>query len=231
MEITPRKLRNYLFGSVIVFFILTIVLSVVQPNKAVHALPSGLHSPILALELAFTPQEIIGILGEFDTLVGQSARSGFFLGTHIDTFYIIAYFLSYFLLTVLMVYRQNASRWWIFSSLAILLLTAVADLLENNALFQILLTPGEALLETPLEHLIVFTRLKWIALGISGIIPAILLRREGRKGPSFILMATFAFAVLSLRHRMAIEIMMLFLAFFWAFLLVKLLPLKNRWWE
>ena len=230
MEITPRKLRNLLFGSVIMFFLLTIVLSLVQPNKAVHSLPPGLHSPILALELAYTPQEIIGILGEFETPAGQAARSGFFLGTHIDTLYIISYFLSYFFLTTLLVYRQGSAPRWIFANFAILILAAGADFMENNALFQILLTPGEALLETPIEQLIVFTRLKWIALGLSGIIPAILLRREGRKGPSFILMTTFAFSILSLRHRVALEVMMLFLAFFWAFLFIKLLPIKNRWW-
>ena len=59
----------------------------------------------------------------------------------------------------------------------------------------------------------------------------VLLRREGKRGLSFILTAAFAFGALGVLKQYAIELMTIFLAFFWAYLLVKLLPLKNRWWQ
>lgn len=130
-----------------------------------------------------------------------------------------------------MILRHDKSWLWTLLTAGFIFGTAGADVMENLALFRILDTGTESLVELHLDQLIVFTRVKWILLGASGLPAAILLRQEMRRGPSFILTAAFAFGVLGILKQYAVEMMTLFLAFFWVYLFIKLLPLKNRWWD
>ena len=223
-------LRTLLFVSVCAFFALTVALALVQPMKPVHVLQPGINSPIIGLEMAFHPFEIWNIIGDPQTLAGQKARAGFTLGTWIDFGYILAYSLCYILLTALLVYRQQAHRGLLVFGVAAIAIAAAGDIAENLALFRILDTGTESLIETHMTNLVLSTRLKWIFLGVAGIPAIILFRREGRRGPAFILTTAFALGVLGVLKQYAVEIMSLFLAFFWVYLFVKLLPLKNRWW-
>jgi hypothetical protein len=224
------RLRNLLLASVIALLVLSIVLAVVNPAKPVKKLQPGIHLPIIGLEMAWTPAEVWDILGDPQSDSGQNARRAFALSTWLDFGYILFYSLSYLFLNLLLIHRQGVGRGWIILSVAFIAVTALGDILENRAIFRILDSGTQSLAAEDVDALVVFTRLKWLFLGISGLPAAVLLRREGKRGLSFILTAAFAFGALGVLKQYAIELMTLFLAFFWAFLLIKLLPLKSRWW-
>ena len=126
--------------------------------------------------------------------------------------------------------RQSAHRGLLIAGTAFILVTAFADVMENLAIFKILQTGTLSLVDMHIDQLIVFTRIKWIFLGLAGLPAVIMFRKEGRRGPAFILTAAFAFGAMGLMKQYAVEVMTLFLAFFWVYLFVKLLPLSNRWW-
>lgn len=224
------RFRNFLLGAVAVFLILSLVLTLVQPTKPVTALPAGVNTPIVGLEMALNPAQVWNVLGDPQTSEGQKMRAAFDLGTRIDFAYIVSYSLAYLFLTLLLVRRQTASHGWLYLAISFIAVTAFTDVLENRAIFNILGAGTLSLVDSHMDELIVFTRVKWLFLGLSGIPASILMRREGRRGPSFLLTAAFAFGALGIFKQYAVEMMTLFLAFFWAYLFIKLLPLKNRWW-
>lgn len=224
------RLRNALFASVVALLILSVVLAIVHPPKPVRAMQPGLNMPVVGLELAWTTQEIWDILGDPQSDAGQKSRAAFFLGTWLDFGYITVYSLAYLFLNLLLIHRHGAAKGWIYLSIILVAVTAVGDVIENMAIFNIIEAGTESLAEQHLPQLIVFTRIKWLFLGLAGLPASVLLRREGRRGLSFVLTAAFAFAALGVLKQYSIEIMTLFTAFFWAYILIKLLPLKNRWW-
>ncbi len=224
------RLRTALFISICGFFALTVTLVVVQPTKPALVMQPGVNSPIIGLEMALSPYEIWNVIGDPQTIKGQKIRAGFTLGTWIDFGYIMAYSLCYLFLTWLLAFRHRAHWGWLLVTALLVLGTAASDILENLAIFKILNTGTEALIDLHIDQLIVFTRLKWLLLGLQGLPAVMLFRKEGRRGPSFLLTAAFAFGALGIMKQYAPEIMTLFLAFFWVYLFVKLLPLKNRWW-
>lgn len=225
------KLRNLLMASTIALLISSIVLALVHPAKPVKALQPGINMPVVGLELAWTTAEVWDILGDPQTDAGQEARRAFALGTWLDFGYIVCYSLAYLFLNLLLIHRHHAGRTWLFVSVIIIGITAFGDVMENRAIFRILDSGTQSLAAEHVDALVVFTRLKWLFLGINGLPAAVLLRREGKRGLSFVLTAAFAFGALGVLKQYAIELMTLFLAFFWAYLIVKLLPLKNRWWS
>jgi hypothetical protein len=225
------KLRNLLLGSVIALLLSSIALALVHPAKPVKALQHGVNTPVVGLQMAWNTQEVWDILGDPQTDAGQEARRAFALGTWLDFGYILCYTAAYLFLSLLLIHRHAAGRMWIFSSVAIIAVTAFGDVMENLAIFRILDSGTQALAAEHVDALVVFTRLKWLFLGINGLPAAVLLRREGKRGLSFVLTAAFAFGALGVLRQYAIELMTLFLAFFWAYLFIKLLPLKNRWWQ
>lgn len=225
-----HRIRTALFVSVCAFFILTVVLTLVNPTKPVRALQPGVNSPIIGLEMALQPYEIWNIIGDPQTQNGQKARAGFMLGSYVDFGYIAAYMLCYIFLTWLMVTRHSASRSLLYAAVLFALITGVADVMENIAIMRILDAGTESLIEQHMTLLVLSTRVKWIFLGLAGLPAVALFRREAKRGPAFILTAAFAFGALGVMKQYSVEIMTLFLAFFWVYLFVKLLPLKNRWW-
>lgn len=225
-----HRIRTALFISVCAFFILTIALTLVNPTKPVRAMQPGVNSPIIGLEMALQPYEIWNIIGDPQTQNGQKSRAAFMLGTYIDFAYIAAYMLCYLFLTWLMVARHSASRLLLYAAALFALITGAADVMENIAIMRILDVGTESLIEQHMTLLVLSTRVKWIFLGLAGLPAVALFRREQKRGPSFILTAAFAFGALGIMKQYSVEIMTLFLAFFWVFLFVKLLPLKNRWW-
>ncbi|MBN8221557.1 MAG: hypothetical protein J0L53_11575 [Spirochaetes bacterium] len=224
------RLRTALFVSICGFFALTVALVVVQPTKPALVMQPGVNSPIIGLEMALSPYEVWNVIGDPQTTTGQKIRAGFTLGTWIDFGYILAYSLCYLFLTWLLVSRHGVSWVWTLVTAVLVLGTAGADVLENLAIFKILNTGTESLVDLHIDQLIVFTRLKWLLLGVQGLPAVMLFRKEGRRGPAFLLTVAFAFGALGIMKQYAPEVMTLFLAFFWVYLFVKLLPLKNRWW-
>jgi len=225
------KLRNLLLGSVIALLISSIVLAIVHPAKPVKKMQPGVNMPVVGLEMAWTTAEVWHILGDPQTDAGQQARRAFALGTWLDFGYIFFYSAAYLFLNLLLVHRHAAGRVWVIISAVVISITAFGDVMENQAIFRILDSGTQSLAAEHVDALVVFTRLKWLFLGISGLPAAVFLRREGKRGLSFILTAAFAFGALGVLKQYAIELMTIFLAFFWAYLFVKLLPLKNRWWS
>lgn len=228
---TNDKLRNLLLASVVAMLVSSIVLTIVHPTKPVKALQPGINLPVIGLEMAWTSTEVWDILGEPQSDAGQESRRAFALGTVLDFGYILFYSLSYLFLNLLLVYRHNAGRAWIVVSVFFIAVTAFSDVMENLAIFGILDSGTQSLASDAVDRLVVFTRLKWLFLGLSGLPASVLMRREGKRGLSFVLTAAFAFGALGVLKQYAIEMMTLFLAFFWAYLFVRLLPLKNRWWS
>lgn len=226
-----HKLRTALLIAVGAFFALTVALTVVNPTKPINTLQPGVNSPIIGLEMALQPYEIWNIIGDPQTLKGQKARSAFMLAHYIDFGYIVAYVLCYILLTWLMVARHDASRALLYTAVIAAIITGIADVFENLAIMRILESGTESLIEPHMTQLVLATRIKWIFLGISGLPVVALFRREQRRGPAFILTAAFAFGALGILKQYAVEIMTLFLAFFWVFIFIKLLPLRNRWFD
>lgn len=226
---TNFPLRRALFISVCAFFALTVALTIINPTKPVTALQPGVNSPIIGLEMALTPNQIWNIIGDPQSLEGQKSRAAFALGTWVDFGYILAYSLCYFFLTALMAIRQSANRGLLIAGAMLILITAFSDVMENLAIFRILGTGTESLVDLHIDQLIVFTRIKWVFLGLSGLPAVIMFRKENRRGPAFILTAAFAFGAMGILKQYAVEMMTLFLAFFWVYLFVKLLPLQNRW--
>lgn len=224
------RMRTALFVSICCMFILTIVLAIVNPTKPVIAMQQGINSPIIGLEMAWNSYQIWNLIGDPQTLAGASARAAFALGTWIDFGYIFAYSMCYLFLNVLLMIRHNVHRGFMFAIAAVIALTAIADVIENSAIFKILEMGSESLIEPYVNELVVFTRVKWLLLGMAGLPAVALFRREQRRAPAFILTVVFALGGLSVVKPYAPEIMTLFLAFFWVYLFMKLLPLKNRWW-
>lgn len=223
-------MRRGLFVSVCAFFALTVALTIINPTKPVTALQPGVNSPIIGLEMALNPTQIWNIIGDPQSVEGEKSRAAFALGTWVDFGYILAYSLCYFFLTALMAFRQSAHRGLLIAAIICILITAFADVMENLAIFRILQTGTLSLMDLHIDQLIVFTRIKWIFLGLAGLPAVIMFRKENRRGPAFILTAAFAFGAMGIVKQYAVEVMTLFLAFFWVYLFVKLLPLHNRWW-
>lgn len=225
------KLRNLLLANLVAMLVASVVLTIVHPAKPVKALQPGMNLPVVALEMAWTTDEVWSILGEPQSDAGQESRRAFALGTTLDFGYILFYSLAYLFLNLLLIHRHGAGRIWVVLSVFFIAVTAFGDVMENLAIFNILDSGTQSLASDAVDRLVVFTRVKWLFLGLSGLPAAVLLRREGQRGLSFVLTAAFAFGALGVLKQYAIEMMTLFLAFFWAYLLVRLLPLKNRWWS
>ena len=226
-----NRWRNLLLGSIVALLLSSVALAIVHPAKPVKAMQPGINMPVVGFEMAWTTAEVWDILGEPQSEAGQQARQAFALGTWLDYGYIAFYSLAYLFLSLLLIHRHNAGRSWIIVSVVVIGVTAFGDVMENRAIFRILDSGTQSLAAEHVDTLVVFTRLKWLFLGINGLPAAVLLRREGKRGLSFILTAAFAFGALGVLKQYAIELMTIFLAFFWAYLFVKLLPLKNRWWS
>jgi hypothetical protein len=160
------RLRNALFASVVALLILSVVLAIVHPPKPVRAMQPGLNMPVVGLELAWTTQEIWDILGDPQSDAGQKSRAAFFLGTWLDFGYITVYSLAYLFLNLLLIHRHGAAKGWIYLSIILVAVTAVGDVIENMAIFNIIEAGTESLAEQHLPQLIVFTRVKWLFLGL-----------------------------------------------------------------
>ncbi|MCX7633646.1 MAG: hypothetical protein N2Z22_09980 [Turneriella sp.] len=226
-----RTLHRLLLFTTLAFLILSLILAAVHPAKPVHNLQSGLNLPVVGLELAWTADEVWDIIGDPQEAAGQEARRAFALGTTLDFLYILSYALAYFFLNGFLIVRHGKNRRWLVVSGVLVVLAAVGDVIENVAIFRIIDSPTRALAADHVDLLVVATRAKWLMLGLAGLPAAVLLREEQKRGPSFLLMTSFALAVIGIVRPLAIELMTLFLSFFWVYLFIRLLPSKMAWWQ
>jgi hypothetical protein len=144
--------------------VLTVVMLRVFPQAPVRANPSGFVSPVVAFELAGTPEDVAGILGDPGTEARAEAVRKMDRGNQIDFAFMIAY-AAFHVGIALLLAAHGLVRGAVLATL--LLLAAVmapADALENRELLFLSHADPSPAMTAALAHLRLFTLIKWYAI-------------------------------------------------------------------
>lgn len=220
--------------SVLIFLVLTIVITFINPPKPAVKLPPDLFTPIVALELAETPQEVFAIIGDTPD---NNFRTRFFWGTIFDFLYILSYLAAYFILGKTLKKNNALQASQFYGLMVVLFVLAISDFLENYFILNLLQMPylkmtGESTSHQLIETIFWLGRttyLKWGTLGLASGIMAAGLVRYGKRKVAILFAAAFAASLVGLFFRSSIELMMLALGGAWPWVFVKTLPLKAPW--
>lgn len=147
---------------------LSIVLLRVQPNR-MGELPRGMVTPVLALELARTPDEVEKAFGAEASTEREAWRTRMVRATWIDFGLLAAY--GTFLAGVALELARRGSR-VARAGIVLAPLAACADVAEDAALLTIFANLGSSY-EGALGWLAIFTWVKWFALAgyFASIVP------------------------------------------------------------
>jgi hypothetical protein len=183
------------------------VFQVVNPKAPVHANPPGFRDPVAGFELAGTPDDVFGILGRPGEAARAEAVRRMEAGTRLDFLFLLAYPAFHVGIALLLGARGTAPRPAVAALVALSVVMALGDALENRQLLRLAGTVEPAAMAGDLLRLRAFTLAKWYALFAASAIVAVLVRREAGwwrwSAPFFGLGALLGFA--SAVHLPAIE--------------------------
>lgn len=226
-----RVIRGLIFSGAILAGLI-IVQGLINPKKAATQLPAGFRTPILALELAETPQEVEDIAGPL--LEENSTRAAFRTGIYYDFFFILSFtFFQLFLVSGLAVRRMLPETVW-FWTCWLIVLAGLADYFEDYFLLGILNTPSGELSVVHFFDLRLATLVKWLLLAaVSGAI-ARGLWHYGGKFRRFVAGLFFVSGLGGLATalwRPAVELQSVLMGLGWLLVWARSLPVKNPWWR
>jgi hypothetical protein len=163
----PPRLKRWTWAGLCVIA-LSIVLLRVQPNR-MGELPRGMVTPVLALELARTPDEVEKAFGSEGSTEREAWRTRMVRATWIDFGLLAAY--GTFLAGVALELARQGSR-VARAGIVLAPLAACADVAEDAELLTIFANLGSSY-EGSLGWLAIFTWVKWFALAgyFASIVP------------------------------------------------------------
>jgi hypothetical protein len=177
---------------------LSVVMTVRGPGAPVVANPPGIRAPVLALELAATPDEVFRIIGPPGDPARPAAVAAMRAVTHPDFVFLLAYSTFYAGIFALLHARSAGPTWLAPVGWALAATLAVADALENVEILRLLDAADATAMGPALAALRPFTLLKWNAIFAASALLAPWTWRIGVGwrvgGPAFALAAVAGFA-------------------------------------
>jgi hypothetical protein len=160
--------------------VLFVGFQLVNPRRAVVANTPGFADPVAGFELASEPEHVLGILGPPGDPARAETVRRMKLGTRLDFLFLVAYPAFYVGLALVLVAHGVMSRAVGAVVVALAVMMAVGDALENRELLRLADTLDPAAMRPALARLRVCTLLKWHALfGASVLLAAFLARLPG----------------------------------------------------
>jgi hypothetical protein len=155
------------------------VTTAVAPRAPARENTPGFANPVAAFELASRPEHVFGILGRPGSAERGEVAMRMGLATRIDFFFLLAYPMIYVGIARLLAARGQLARGMSGVLVALAVVMALADALENVQLLRLIdeVDPGRML--PILARLRVFTLFKWYALyAASGLVAAYVWRER-----------------------------------------------------
>lgn len=143
---------------------LAIAMFAVMPKAPVHRNVDGLGGAVIGFELARTPEDVFGIVGEPGDSRRPVAVAAMDRTNQIDFFFMVAYPALSFAIAALLVARSAAPRALLGFVGLLAIAMFVGDLTENLQLLTLSHLTAAPAMERPLAWLRVATHLKWLAL-------------------------------------------------------------------
>jgi hypothetical protein len=173
---------------------LSIVLQVVFP-RAMGPLPPGLHTPVLALEIARSPDELETMFGAPRSPERAQWIAAVDRGNQLDFLFILVY--GAFLILCARAFETRRPPLARFA-IALALVAAAGDAVENGCLFAITSRLGSDY-AGPLSMLIMATWLKWLSIAtcLALLAPSLLVRGRWGKLTGWLAAATLPIALLA----------------------------------
>ncbi len=144
--------------------VLTAVFLAILPSKPVHENLPGFGNPLVGFELASTPEQVFGILGRPGEPARAEAVRRTDLGNRIDFLFMIAYPAMFAGIALLFAAHGALAPRLRAVVLALAVVMALGDALENRELLTLSGTADAAAMLPALARLQVFTRVKWYAI-------------------------------------------------------------------
>jgi len=191
-------------GAVLALFL---VFQFVNPRHAVVTNTPGFRDPVAGFELASSPADVLGILGQPGNPGRADAVRGMRGGLYLDFLFLLAYPTFYVGIVVLLLARGALARGVAAAVIGLAVVMLTGDALENLQLLRLTETVDPVAMAAPLARLRVFTLAKWWALFAASALLVPALWRHGGSGrwsaSFFALAAGLGFA--SVVHLPAIE--------------------------
>jgi len=179
----------------------------VNPRHAVVSNTPGFRDPVAGFQLASSPTDVLGILGQPGDPGRADAVRGMRAGTYLDFLFLLAYPTFYVGIVVLLAARGALARGVAAAVIGLAIVMVAGDALENLQLLRLTETVDPGAMAAPLARLRVFTLAKWWALFAASALLVPALWRHGGSGrwsaPFFALAEGLGFA--SVVHLPAIE--------------------------
>ena len=151
---------------------LTVWMLAVFPQAPVRANPDGFTSPVVAFELAATPDDVAGILGEPGTDARAAAAARMDRGNRIDFAFMVTY-AAFHAGIALLLAAHGLVRGPVLGALLVLAaLMAPFDALENRELLFLSSAAPSPAMTASLARLRLFTLLKWFSIFIFAALAA-----------------------------------------------------------
>jgi hypothetical protein len=168
---------------------------------------AGFATPVIAFELASSPEDVTGILGAPGTAERRENARRMMLGTWVDFFFALAYAGLYVGIARLAGARMGMPRSLVTVVAGLAAIMAVADGLENVELLRLAGSPDAGGMTGAFERLRIFTLTKWYAIFLaSGVLAPFIWRDVGWwRFAALPFGSAAALGVLSLRYLPAIE--------------------------
>ena len=147
--------------------LLTVAFLVILPAKPVHENIAGFTNPMLSFELASQPEHVFGVLGRPNDPGRDDAVRRIDLGNYIDFLFMIAYPTLFAGIALLLESHGSIRRRTRRTVVALAVVMAVGDALENSQLLVLSGATDPATMVPYLARLQVFTRIKWYAIFIA----------------------------------------------------------------
>ena len=190
-----------------VMLVLSVVLLAVFPVTPARQNLPGVQSPIIGFELARTPEDVAGILGDPGTPERAEYAARMDRGNRFDFAFLLAYATFHAAIALRLAARGRLSRALLVVLLVLAADMALFDALENRELLVLSSATPSPEMTAALARLRVFTLLKWYALfGSAALLAPVLWREPGWwrfSAPPFALAALLG--VLGLVHPPGIE--------------------------
>jgi hypothetical protein len=135
-------------------------------------------SAMIAFELARSPADLNRIFDTGEEGCGTEIARQLEHANMLDTFAYVPAYAAFFVLVLYALGRRDKALGW--TGIVLVLVCAIADLVENAAMFGI--TYGLGAADDPLAMLIVATNVKWIGLAIATTLAGAMLWRRGGLG-------------------------------------------------
>jgi len=186
--------------------VLSVGFQLVNPRRPVVANTPGFTDPVAGFELARTPDDVLNILGPPAAPEREATVRGMVRGLWLDFLFLLAYPAFTAGIAFLLVAR-GAPPWLARVVVALAVVMALGDALENQELLRLTRTIDPAAMTPALGRLHLFTLAKWWAIYLAAGLLAVFVRRERGwwrwTAPLFGLAALCG--IVSLAHPPAIE--------------------------